>query len=97
MLELFNVPMSFTVLQYFKNIELIYAQDSKKVSKVGDIVLLEKLPEKITTLIQHTVKEVVYPLGDITDPVTGKKVVGEKYRLVNQIKFSANLLHLKFS
>lgn len=74
--------MSFTVFQYFKNIELIYAQDSKKVSKVGDIVLLEKLPEKITTLIQHKVKEVVYPLGDITDPVTGKKVVGEVYRLV---------------
>lgn len=89
---LFNVPISFTDLQYFKNIELIYAQDSKQVSKVGDIVLLEKLPEKITTLIQHTVKEVVYPLGDITDPVTGKKVVGDKYRLVNHIKFSANPL-----
>lgn len=26
--------------------------------------------------------EVIYPLGDITDPVTGKKVVAGQYRYV---------------
>ncbi|XP_054257300.1 28S ribosomal protein S17, mitochondrial-like [Macrosteles quadrilineatus] len=65
---------------YFKNVELVYAQDTNKVSKVGDIVLLEKLPEKITTMIQHRVKKVVFPLGDVTDPITGKKVVFDQYR-----------------
>lgn len=34
----------------------------------------------MTPLITHTVKEVVYPLGDITDPLTGKKVVVDQYR-----------------
>lgn len=47
---------------------------------MGDVVLLEQLPEKITTEIQHRIKEVVFPLGDITDPITGKKVVFDQYR-----------------
>jgi small subunit ribosomal protein S17 len=34
----------------------------------------------MTRLITHTVKKVVYPLGDITDPLTGKKVISGKYR-----------------
>lgn len=38
------------------------------------------LPEKLTRLITHKVKEVVYPFGDITDPLTGKKVVVGQYR-----------------
>uniref|UniRef100_A0A1B6LVE5 28S ribosomal protein S17, mitochondrial n=1 Tax=Graphocephala atropunctata TaxID=36148 RepID=A0A1B6LVE5_9HEMI len=65
---------------YFTDIEMVYAQDNARLSKVGDVVLLEKLPEKITTLIEHRVKEVVHPLGDITDPITGKKVVKDVYR-----------------
>lgn len=31
-------------------------------------------------MITHKVKEVIYPLGDITDPLTGKKVVGDQFR-----------------
>ncbi|XP_031837472.1 mitochondrial ribosomal protein S17 isoform X2 [Nomia melanderi] len=34
----------------------------------------------LTRLITHKVLEVIYPLGDITDPITGKKVVAGKYR-----------------
>lgn len=34
----------------------------------------------MTRLITHEVKEVVYKLGDITDPLTGKKVVAGKFR-----------------
>ena len=48
--------------------------------KTGDVVLIEQLPKKMTRLITHAVKKVVYPLGDITDPMTGKKVVSGKYR-----------------
>ncbi|KAI8438181.1 hypothetical protein MSG28_010802 [Choristoneura fumiferana] len=42
--------------------------------------LLMALPQKLTKLITHEVKEVVYPFGDVTDPVTGKKVAKERYR-----------------
>lgn len=44
------------------------------------MVLIEKLPEKLTRLITHKVKGVIYPMGDITDPLTGKKVVTENFR-----------------
>lgn len=48
--------------------------------KTGDVVLIRELPERLTRLITHAVEKVVYPLGDITDPLTGKKVVVGKYR-----------------
>lgn len=54
----------------------MYAHDPDHLCKSGDIVLIEELPEKLTLLITHKVNKVVYPLGDITDPITGKKVVG---------------------
>lgn len=43
-------------------------------------MLIKELPQKLTRLITHSVQEVVYPLGDITDPITGEKVVVGKYR-----------------
>lgn len=43
-------------------------------------MLLKKLPERMTTLITHKVDKVVYPLGDVTDPVTGKKVAFTHYQ-----------------
>nr|CAD7607199.1 unnamed protein product [Timema genevievae] len=66
--------------QYFNKEEFIYAHDPEKKCKTGDIVLIQELPEKMTRLISHMVKHVVYPLGDIIDPLTGKKVVVGKYR-----------------
>jgi len=46
----------------------------------GDIVLIKSLAEKLTPLINHEVLKVVYPLGDVVDPITQKKVVGPDYR-----------------
>lgn len=66
--------------QYFRKDEYVYAYDPQKKCKTGDVALIEQLPKKMTTLITHKVKEVIYPLGDMTDPLTGKKVVGSKYR-----------------
>lgn len=40
------------------------------------MVLIQELPEKLTTHITHKVLEVIYPLGDVTDPITKKKVAG---------------------
>nr|CAD7448774.1 unnamed protein product [Timema bartmani] len=73
--------------QYFNKEEFIYAHDPEKKCKTGDIVLIQELPEKMTRLISHMVKHVVYPLGDITDPLTGKKVVVGKYRRMYSIIF----------
>ncbi|EZA51843.1 28S ribosomal protein S17, mitochondrial [Ooceraea biroi] len=65
---------------YFKEYENIYANDPQKLCKTGDVVLVKVLPQKLTRLITHEVVEVVYPLGDMTDPITGKKIVASRYR-----------------
>jgi len=65
---------------YFRENDFVYANDPKKLCKVGDVILIKMLPEKLTRLITHEVVEVVYPLGDVVDPVTGKKVVASRYR-----------------
>lgn len=43
-------------------------------------MLIKELPEKLTKLITHSIEEIVFPLGDVTDPITGKKCVGGRYR-----------------
>jgi small subunit ribosomal protein S17 len=55
-------------------------------------VLIKELSQRLTKLITHHVEEIVYPLGDITDPMTGKKVVVGKSR--DQIE-NANQLYGK--
>lgn len=67
-------------MQYFKKDTFFFAHDPQKICKTGDVVLIRELPERMTRLITHSVEKVVYPLGDITDPITGKKVVVGKYR-----------------
>lgn len=54
--------------------------DPTKKCKTGDVVLIKELPQKLTRLITHSLEEIVYPLGDVTDPITGKKVTVGKYR-----------------
>ncbi|XP_053981205.1 28S ribosomal protein S17, mitochondrial [Hylaeus volcanicus] len=65
---------------YFSKYEFIYAIDPDKRCKVGDTVLIQNLPEKLTRIITHKVTDVVFPMGDITDPITGKPVVAGRYR-----------------
>ncbi|KZC10843.1 PREDICTED: 28S ribosomal protein S17, mitochondrial [Dufourea novaeangliae] len=65
---------------HFPSYEFVYALDSEKRCKTGDTVLIQNLPEKITRLISHKVIDVIYPLGDIKDPISGKKCVVGKYR-----------------
>lgn len=80
---------------YYKKYDYIYANDPKKLCKSGDVILIKELPSKLTRLITHEVVEVIYPLGDITDPVTGKKVVASQYR--EDIEEKVNLIGRKDS
>lgn len=54
--------------------------DPDKQCRSGDIVLIKEMPQKLTKLITHSIEEIVFPLGDVTDPVTGEKCVVGKYR-----------------
>lgn len=46
---------------------------------VGDIVLLKALPERRTKHVQHELAEIVFKVGAVVDPLTGKKVAGPEY------------------
>lgn len=70
----------FSTFQYFNKQEEYYAHDPDKICKTGDVVLIRALPEKLTTLITHKVERVVFKLGDVIDPMSGKPVVVSQYR-----------------
>jgi len=64
---------------YFSKYVGYYAEDPGNCRQ-GDVVLIEELPERKTRDITHKILRVIYPLGDITDPITGKKCFGSIYR-----------------
>ncbi|EFX71705.1 28S ribosomal protein S17, mitochondrial-like [Daphnia pulex] len=65
---------------HFSKHVTVYAHDPSSVCKPGDVVMIDLLPKKLTKNITHQVNKIVYTFGDITDPITGKKVVVGKYR-----------------
>ncbi|KAG8226029.1 hypothetical protein J437_LFUL004150 [Ladona fulva] len=75
-----RLKLNENLLMYYKHDDFYHVQDPNKVCKSGDIVLIEELSEKVTTSVSHKLVNVIYPLGDITDPITKRKVVGDKYR-----------------
>lgn len=66
--------------QYFTRFDTCFAHDPNKTTKTGDIVLIQELDRRLTRDITHKVLKVVYPMGDVTDPLTGRKVMGGLFR-----------------
>ncbi|XP_046751538.1 28S ribosomal protein S17, mitochondrial [Diprion similis] len=75
-----NFKLDTNLNMYYRENSFFYAHDPQALCKPGDTVLIKELPNKLTRLITHEILEIVYPLGDVTDPLTGKKVVVSKYR-----------------
>lgn len=75
-----NMVLDTNLNMYFKKDSYVFAHDPERVCKVGDTVLIKELPTKLTRLITHSIEEVVFRFGDITDPITGKPVVVGEYR-----------------
>nr|CAG4649782.1 EOG090X0GMQ [Scapholeberis mucronata] len=71
---------------HFSKHETVYAHDPSNCCKPGDVVLIDKLPQRLSKNVTHQVNKVVYPFGDITDPITNKKVVAGKYRWSSSLK-----------
>uniref|UniRef100_A0AC35TI34 Nucleic acid-binding protein n=1 Tax=Rhabditophanes sp. KR3021 TaxID=114890 RepID=A0AC35TI34_9BILA len=59
-----------------------WALDKLNNLKVGDMVLIKELgkdSEKPSTNVGHQVTEVVFKFGSIIDPVTGKRVIENRF------------------
>lgn len=75
-----NFFLLFVIFQYFTRFDTYFAYDPEKTTKTGDVVLIEEFPKRITRDITHKVLKVVYPMGDVIDPITGKKCMGAAFR-----------------
>jgi small subunit ribosomal protein S17 len=71
---------------YFPRFDTFFAHDPEGVTKTGDIVLIEEFPKRLTRDITHKVLKILYPLGDVVDPIRGKKCMGGELREDEQWK-----------
>ncbi|KAL1139504.1 hypothetical protein AAG570_006487 [Ranatra chinensis] len=75
-----RMELDDNLLMYYRKVSYVYAHDPEAVCKTGDIVLIEELPQKLSRLVTHGVREIVFPLGDVVDPITGQRVSGTRFR-----------------
>lgn len=77
MVELLICP-SFSQ-QYFNKRKTYFAHDALQQCTVGDIVLLKALPVPRTKHVKHELAEIVFKVGQVIDPVSGKPCAGTAY------------------
>ncbi|KAG7484064.1 hypothetical protein MATL_G00045120 [Megalops atlanticus] len=68
------------LLKYFNKRKTYFAHDALGQCTVGDIVLLKALPERRSKHVKHELAEIVYKVGNVVDPLTGKRVAGSVFR-----------------
>lgn len=66
-------------LQYFNKRKTYFAHDALQQCTVGDIVLLKALPVPRTKHVKHELAEIIFKVGRVIDPVTGKPCAGTTY------------------
>ncbi|KAL2085828.1 hypothetical protein ACEWY4_019148 [Coilia grayii] len=67
------------LLKYYNKRKTYFAHDALEQCTVGDVVLLKALPERRSKHVKHELAEIVYKVGNVIDPLTGKKVAGSKF------------------
>lgn len=65
--------------KYYNKRKTYFAHDALEQCTVGDVVLLKALPEKRSKHVKHELADIVYKVGQVVDPLTGKRVAGKQY------------------
>ncbi|XP_069112500.1 small ribosomal subunit protein uS17m-like [Argopecten irradians] len=66
--------------KFFPNRKFYWAEDNSHNCLIGDIVLIRSLPRsEDKRLVTHKVDRVVYKLGCVVDPVTGRRCRGTEF------------------
>ncbi|CAM9960856.1 small ribosomal subunit protein uS17m [Lampetra planeri] len=65
--------------KFFNRRKTYFAHDPEERCMVGDVVLLKALSERRGKHVCHEVAEIVFKLGAIVDPVSGKRCAGGVY------------------
>ncbi|XP_064334653.1 small ribosomal subunit protein uS17m isoform X1 [Camelus dromedarius] len=66
-------------VEYYNKRKTYFAHDALQQCTVGDIVLLKALPVARTKHVKHELAEIVFKVGQVIDPVTGKPCAGTTY------------------
>ncbi|XP_056588021.1 28S ribosomal protein S17, mitochondrial [Triplophysa dalaica] len=64
------------LLKFYNKRKTYFAHDALEQCSVGDVVLLKALPERRSKHVKHELSEIVYKVGQLVDPLTGKRVAG---------------------
>ncbi|XP_001362866.1 28S ribosomal protein S17, mitochondrial [Monodelphis domestica] len=67
------------LLKYFNKRKTYFAHDALEQCTVGDIVLLRALPVPRTKHVKHELVEIIFKVGRVIDPITGKPCAGTEY------------------
>lgn len=65
--------------KYYNKRKTYFAHDALEQCTVGDIVLLKALPEARSKHVKHELSEIVYKVGRVVDPLTGRRVAGTEF------------------
>ncbi|XP_006900561.1 PREDICTED: 28S ribosomal protein S17, mitochondrial-like [Elephantulus edwardii] len=67
------------LLKYYNKRKTYFAHDALQQCTVGDIVLLRALPVARSKHVKHELAEIIFKVGKVIDPVTGKPCAGTAY------------------
>ncbi|XP_051039845.1 28S ribosomal protein S17, mitochondrial-like [Phodopus roborovskii] len=67
------------LLKYFNKQKTYFAHDALQQCCVGDIVLLRALPTARSKHVKHELAEIIFKVGRVIDPITGKPCAGTTY------------------
>ncbi|XP_055036739.1 small ribosomal subunit protein uS17m [Misgurnus anguillicaudatus] len=67
------------LLKFYNKRRTYFAHDALEQCAIGDVVLLKALPERRSKHVKHELSEIVYKVGQVVDPLTGKRVAGRQF------------------
>ncbi|XP_028824912.1 28S ribosomal protein S17, mitochondrial-like [Denticeps clupeoides] len=67
------------LLKFYNKRKTYFAHDALEQCAVGDVVLLKALPERRSEHVKHELARVVHRVGNVVDPLTGKRVAGQRF------------------
>ncbi|KAM4797236.1 small ribosomal subunit protein uS17m [Rhinophrynus dorsalis] len=67
------------LLKFYNKRKTYFAHDALEQCTVGDIVLLKALTERRSKHVKHELAEIVYKVGRVVDPLTGKQCSGTEF------------------
>ncbi|XP_050008761.1 28S ribosomal protein S17, mitochondrial-like [Alexandromys fortis] len=67
------------LLKYFNKWKTYFAHDAHQQCSLGDTVLLGALPVTRSKHVKHELAEIIFKVGGVIDPITGKPCAGTAY------------------